>query len=202
MIVPSIDLMDGHAVQLVGGRDKALDAGDPLAVAEKFSVVGELAVIDLDAALGRGSNRDLIRELVRRFPCRVGGGIRSVEQALEWLDAGARKVILGTAATRDVLAELPKDRVIAALDGVDGEVVVRGWTEKTGASVLDRLAELRDLVGGFLVTFVEREGRLGGIELAVAKRIVEAAGDTRVTIAGGVTTAGELAALDHIGADA
>ena len=63
MIVPSIDLMDGHAVQLVGGRDKALDAGDPLAVAEKFSVVGELAVIDLDAALGRGSNRDLIREL-------------------------------------------------------------------------------------------------------------------------------------------
>jgi phosphoribosyl-ATP pyrophosphohydrolase len=202
MIVPSIDLMDGHAVQLVGGRDKALDAGDPLAVAEKFSVVGELAVIDLDAALGRGSNRDLIRELVRRFPCRVGGGIRSVEQALEWLDAGARKVILGTAATRDVLAELPKDRVIAALDGVDGEVVVRGWTEKTGASVLDRLAELRDLVGGFLVTFVEREGRLGGIELAVAKRIVEAAGDTRVTIAGGVTTAGEVAALDHIGADA
>jgi phosphoribosyl-ATP pyrophosphohydrolase/phosphoribosyl-AMP cyclohydrolase len=202
MIVPSIDLMDGHAVQLVGGRDKALDAGDPLAVAEKFAVVGELAVIDLDAALGRGSNRDVMLELVRSFPCRVGGGIRTVEQALEWLDAGARKVILGTAATQDVLAELPRERVIAALDGVDGEVVVRGWTERTGASVLDRLAELNRLVGGFLVTFVEREGRLGGIELAVAKRIVEAAGDAHVTIAGGVTTTGEVAALDRMGADA
>jgi phosphoribosyl-ATP pyrophosphohydrolase/phosphoribosyl-AMP cyclohydrolase len=202
MIVPSIDLMDGHAVQLVGGRDKALDAGDPLAVAEKFAVVGELAVIDLDAALGRGSNRDVMLELVRRYPCRVGGGIRTVEQALEWLDAGAHKVILGTAATRDVLSELPRERVIAALDGVDGEVVVRGWTERTGASVLDRLAELNRLVGGFLVTFVEREGRLGGIELAVAKRIVEAAGDAHVTIAGGVTTTGEVAALDRMGADA
>jgi phosphoribosyl-ATP pyrophosphohydrolase len=202
MIVPSIDLMDGHAVQLVGGRDKALDAGDPLAVAEKFAVVGELAVIDLDAALGRGSNRDIMLDLVRRYPCRVGGGIRTVNEALEWLDAGARKVILGTAATPEVLSELPRERVIAALDGVDGEVVVRGWTERTGASVLDRLAELRELVGGFLVTFVEREGRLGGIELAVANRIVKAAAGTRVTIAGGVTTAGEVAALDRIGADA
>jgi phosphoribosyl-ATP pyrophosphohydrolase/phosphoribosyl-AMP cyclohydrolase len=202
MIVPSIDLMDGQAVQLVGGRDKALDAGDPLAVAEKFAVVGELAVIDLDAALGRGSNRDVMLELVQRYPCRVGGGIRTVDQALEWLDAGAHKVILGTAATPDILAELPRERIIAALDGVDGEVVVRGWTERTGTTVLDRMAELREQVGGFLVTFVEREGRLGGIELAVANRIVEAAGATRVTIAGGVTTAGEVAALDRMGADA
>ncbi len=202
MIVPSIDLMDGQAVQLVGGRDKALDAGDPLAVAERFAVVGELAVIDLDAALGRGSNRDVMLELVRRHPCRVGGGIRTVEQALEWLDAGARKVILGTAATPEVLTQLPRDRVIAALDGVDGEVVVRGWTERTGTTVLDRLAELNRLVGGFLVTFVEREGRLGGIDLEAARRVVEAAAGTRVTIAGGVTTTDEVAALDRLGADA
>ena len=202
MIVPSIDLMGGHAVQLVGGRELALDAGDPMAVAERFAVVGELAVIDLDAALGRGSNRDVMLDLVRRYPCRVGGGIRSVEQALEWLDAGARKVILGTAATPEVLTDLPRERVIAALDGVDGEVVVRGWTERTGASVLDRLAELNQLVGGFLVTFVEREGRLGGIDPEAARRVVEAAGGTRVTIAGGVTTASEVAALDRLGADA
>lgn len=202
MIVPSIDLMNNHAVQLIGGREKAIDAGDPLAVAAKFSVVGELAVIDLDAALGRGSNAEVMLELVRRYPCRVGGGIRTVERALEWLDAGARKVILGTAATPDVLAELPRDRVIAALDGVDGEVVVRGWTERTGASVLDRLAELRELVGEFLVTFVEREGRLGGIDLEAARRVVDAAGGTRVTIAGGVTTADDVAALDRLGADA
>ena len=83
MIIPSIDIMDGQAVQLIGGRERALEAGDPLAVAERFAVVGDLAVIDLDAALGRGSNTEVIAELVRRYPCRVGGGIRSVEAALD-----------------------------------------------------------------------------------------------------------------------
>jgi phosphoribosyl-ATP pyrophosphohydrolase len=194
--------MDGQAVQLVGGREKALEAGDPLAVAERFAVAGELAVIDLDAALGRGSNEGVVTELVRRYPCRVGGGIRSVETALEWLDRGAQRVILGTMAQPEVLEQLPRQRVMAALDGVDGEVVVEGWQRGTGASVLDRLKELRDLVGSFLVTFVEREGRLGGVDLEAARRVVEAAGDTPVTVAGGVTTAEEVAALDGMGADA
>jgi phosphoribosyl-ATP pyrophosphohydrolase len=202
VIVPSIDLMDGKAVQLVGGRDKALDAGDPMAVAERFSVVGELAVIDLDAALGRGSNREIVRELVRRFPCRVGGGIRSVEQALEWLDRGARQVILGTSATPDVLSRLPRERVVAALDGVDGEIVVEGWTKATGSRITDRISELSDLVGGFLVTFVEREGRLKGSDMSAARKVVELAGDVPVTIAGGISTAAEVADLDRLGADA
>lgn len=202
MIVPSIDLMDGHAVQLIGGRERALDAGDPLAVAARFAVAGELAVIDLDAALCRGENSALIRALIHRHPCRVGGGIRSVDAALAWLDAGAQKVILGTAASPEVLRELPRPRVQAALDGVDGEVVVRGWTERTGAGVLEKIVELRELVGGFLVTFVEREGRLGGVDLEAARRVVEAAAGTPVTIAGGITTAEEVAALDRMGADA
>ena len=202
MIIPSIDIMDGQAVQLVGGREKALEAGDPLAVAERFAVAGDLAVIDLDAALGRGSNREIITELVRRYPCRVGGGIRSVEAALEWLDAGAQRVILGTAATPDVLSQLPRARVMAALDGVDGEVVVEGWQRGTGDRVIDRLTELSELVGSFLVTFVEREGRLGGVDLEAARRVIEAAGETPVTVAGGVTTTDEVAALDRMGADA
>jgi len=124
MIIPSIDIMDGKAVQLVGGRRKVLEAGDPVAVAERFAVAGELAVIDLDAALGRGSNAVVIEELARRYPCRIGGGIRSAEDALWWLGHGAEKVILGTAAEPEILSQLPRDRVIAALDGVDGEVVV------------------------------------------------------------------------------
>jgi phosphoribosyl-ATP pyrophosphohydrolase len=202
MIVPSIDLMNGHAVQLVGGREKVLDAGDPLAVAERFAVAGDLAVIDLDAALGQGSNAEVIEQLVRRYPCRVGGGIRSVEAALAWLDAGARQVILGTAARPDVLAELPRERVMAALDGVDGEVVVEGWRTRTGASILDRIVELRELVGGFLVTFVEREGRLGGIDLEAVEEVVRAADGVPVTVAGGVTTADEVAAIDRLGAGA
>jgi phosphoribosyl-ATP pyrophosphohydrolase/phosphoribosyl-AMP cyclohydrolase len=202
VIIPSIDIMDGQAVQLVGGRQRALEAGDPLGVAERFAVAGDLAVIDLDAALGRGSNSDTMTDLVGRYPCRVGGGIRSVEAALDWLDRGARRVILGTMATPKVLGQLPRERVMAALDGVDGEVVVEGWRRGTGASVLNRLRELREFVGSFLVTFVEREGRLGGIDLEAAKRVVDAAGETPVTIAGGVTSAEDVAALDRIGADA
>ncbi len=202
MIVPSIDLMDGRAVQLVGGRGKALDGGDPLEVAARFAVAGDLAVIDLDAALGQGSNSDTVAALVRRHRCRVGGGIRSVQSALEWLDRGAERVVLGTAARPDVLSELPHERVIAAVDGVDGEVVVEGWRTGTGERMLDRIAALRELVGGFLVTFVEREGRLGGIDLEAIRAVVEAAGGAHVTVAGGVTTADEVAAIDRLGADA
>jgi phosphoribosyl-ATP pyrophosphohydrolase len=202
MIVPSIDLMGGRAVQLVGGKGRPVESEDPFEMAERFAVVGEIAVIDLDAALGSGSNEGIVRQLVQRYRCRFGGGVRTVSEALQWLDAGAEKVILGTAATSEILAELPRDRVIAALDGVEGEVVVRGWTEHTGTTVLDRLVELKDLVGGFLVTFVESEGRLGGIDLEACRKVIDAAGGTRVTAAGGVTTTGEIAALDRLGADA
>ncbi len=202
MIIPSIDLMGGHAVQLVGGQELAIDAGDPRPVAERFRLAGELAVIDLDAALGKGSNGETVRDLLRVAPCRVGGGIRSVDAALEWLDAGARTVILGTAAVPEVLGELPRERVHAAVDAIDDEVVVEGWTTRTGASVLERIHALRDYVGGFLVTFVEREGRLGGTRLDRVAELVEAAGDARITIAGGVTTPEEIAEIDRLGADA
>ena len=202
MIVPSIDLMDGHAVQLVGGKEKAIDAGDPRPIAERFRLAGEIAVIDLDAALGRGDNRAVIEDLCRIAPCRVGGGIRDVDAATRWLDAGARRVILGTAARTEILRELPRDRVIAALDAVDGEVVVEGWQTRTGEGIAGRMAELREWVGGFLVTFVEREGRLGGTRLDQVDQLVQQAGEARVTIAGGITTADEIAQLDRKGADA
>jgi phosphoribosyl-ATP pyrophosphohydrolase/phosphoribosyl-AMP cyclohydrolase len=202
VIIPSIDLQGGSAVQLVGGAEKALDAGDPRPLARRFGRVGEIAVIDLDAALGQGSNQGVIEDLLDVAPCRVGGGIRSAEAAIRWLDSGARKVILGTAARPDVLERLPKPRVIAALDARDGEVVVEGWTSRTGRAVLERIAELKDLVGGFLVTFVEREGRLGGTDLEFAKVIRAAAGDLPVTIAGGITTAEEIAELDRLRLDA
>jgi phosphoribosylformimino-5-aminoimidazole carboxamide ribonucleotide (ProFAR) isomerase len=90
MIVPSIDLQDGQAVQLIGGEVKALDAGDPRPLAKRFGVVGEIAVVDLDAALGKGSNAAIVQDLVDLAPCRVGGGIRDVTSAIAWLDRGAR----------------------------------------------------------------------------------------------------------------
>ncbi|MHC4561406.1 MAG: phosphoribosyl-ATP diphosphatase [Planctomycetota bacterium] len=202
MIIPSIDISDGHAVQLIGGCEKALDAGDPMAVAERFAVAGPMAVIDLDAAMGKGDNRAVIEQLVRRFDCRVGGGIRSKDAAIRWLDAGAQHIIIGTAAKPDLLSELPPERVIAALDARDGEVMVEGWQTATGAGVLERMAELKDLVSGFLVTFIEVEGRMVGTKLDQVEQLVTAAGSARLTVAGGVTTADEIAALDRLGADA
>ncbi len=202
MIVPSIDLMGGQAVQLVGGRDKALDAGDPVPIAERFRLAGEIAVIDLDAALGQGSNEDTVARLCCIAPCRVGGGIRSVEAARRWLDAGAAKVILGTAARPEILRELPRERVIAALDARDGEVVIEGWRTATGRGVAERMAELAGLVGGFLVTFVEREGRMVGIDQRAIGELARAAGPARLTVAGGFTTAADIAAADRLGADA
>lgn len=202
MIIPSIDLRSGQTVQLIGGKDHALDAGDPVPIAERFRLAGEIAVIDLDAALSTGSNAELIKRLLPIAPCRVGGGIRDERAAIEWLDAGASKAILGTAATPDLLRRLPRDRVIAALDARDGEVVDQGWTRATGESILDRMRRLEGLVAGFLITFVEREGRMSGTRLDLVPELVAAAGGARVTIAGGVTTPQDIAALDAIGADA
>ena len=99
MIVPSIDIVNGRAVQLRRGKELVLDGGNPIERLEEFAIAGEVAVVDLDAALGRGSNAELIRDLVRRAPCRVGGGIRDLDSARRWLDAGATQVMIGTAAT-------------------------------------------------------------------------------------------------------
>lgn len=202
MIIPSIDLMNGSTVQLVGGRDKRLDAGDPRPLARQFSVSGDVAVIDLDAAIGTGSNAGLIRELLPLARCRVGGGIRDIDSAIRWLDAGAAKIILGTAATPELLRELPRDRVIAALDAFNGEIVVKGWREGTGESIVERMKRLNGFVGGYLITFVEREGRMQGTNMEQVAELVNAAGDARVTIAGGVTTTDDIRMLHELGADA
>ncbi|MGI9506040.1 MAG: phosphoribosyl-ATP diphosphatase [Geminicoccaceae bacterium] len=171
-------------------------------MATRYGRVGEIAVIDLDKALGKGENSGTIKDLVRMTPCRVGGGIRDVDAAIAWLDHGATKIILGTAAKPDILKQLPPERVIVALDAKHGEVVVEGWQKGTGRGVIERIHELKDLADNFMVTFVEREGRLGGTDLEFAKKIKEAAGDAEVTIAGGVTTPSEIADLDQIGCDA
>ena len=202
MLIPSIDLANGDAVQLVGGAVPALNAGDPMPIAERFSRVGPMAVIDLDAALGRGSNRTVIEALCARYRCRVGGGIRDLETARRWLDAGAEHIIIGTAARVEFVKQLPRERVIVALDAVEGEVVVNGWTTKTGRGIVEQMELLRPYVSGFLVTFVECEGRMGGTRLDLVASLVEAAGDARVTIAGGVTTRDDIRQLDALGADA
>ena len=202
MIIPSIDLMDGRAVQLRRGRELVLEGGDPFERLEEFSLAGEVAVVDLDAALGKGSNAGVIREMVRRAPCRVGGGIRDLETALDWLDAGATRVVIGTAASVDFCSQLPRERVVAAVDAEEGTVVVEGWRTETTFQVIDRIRELAPVVGGFLLTQVEHEGGMSGFSMGLVEEAVEAAGDTRVTAAGGITTAEDVAALDRLGVEA
>ena len=202
MIVPSIDLMDGRAVQLRRGREMVLDGGDPIERLEAFAVAGEVAVVDLDAALGRGDNTAIVRDMVRRAPCRVGGGIRTVEAAKQWLDAGASRVVIGTAASVEFCRQLPRDRVVAAVDAERGSVVVEGWRTRTDHDPIDRIEELSAVAGGFLLTQVEHEGGMAGFDLDLVKRAVSAAGDARVTAAGGITDAGHIRSLDAIGADA
>jgi phosphoribosylformimino-5-aminoimidazole carboxamide ribonucleotide (ProFAR) isomerase/phosphoribosyl-ATP pyrophosphohydrolase len=202
MIIPSIDLMDGRAVQLRRGKEFVLDGGDPFERLAEFSVAGEVAVVDLDAAMGQGSNAAIMRELVRQAPCRVGGGIRDVDTALEWLDAGAEHVVIGTAASVDFCSQLPRNRVIAAVDAEDGTVVVEGWKTKTEHGAIERIAELAPVVGGFLLTQVEFEGGMSGWNEDLVAEAVREAGSVRITAAGGITTAEDVGRLDRLGADA
>jgi phosphoribosyl-ATP pyrophosphohydrolase len=200
-MIPSIDLRGGNAVQLVGGREQKLDAGDPRPLADRFGRTGEIAVIDLDGALGTGDNSETVEDLVRRARCRVGGGIRDLATARRWLDAGASKVILGTAARPELLRELPRERVIVALDAMGGEVVVEGWRTRTGEGVIERMRELRELASGFLVTAVEREGRMEGPDFEFAETLARECGDRDLTLAGGVRSAEDIARLDAMGID-
>jgi len=202
MIVPSIDIMDGRAVQLRRGKEFVLDGGDPVERLEEFAIAGEVAVVDLDAALGRGSNADLIRDLVRRAPCRVGGGIRDLDSARRWLDDGAVQIVIGTAATPEFCGALPRERVVAAVDAKRGEIVVDGWRRTTGVPVLERVGELAPVVGGFLFTQVEKEGEMRGFDGDAVEAVVRAAAGARVTAAGGIVTAADVAKLDRLGADA
>ncbi|MEI6875502.1 MAG: phosphoribosyl-ATP diphosphatase [Spirochaetota bacterium] len=201
MIVPSIDIQQGRAVQLRGGKFETLDLGDPMALAERYSRVGEIAIVDLDAARGIGDNSAMVMELARRWPCRVGGGIRTRETALRYLDAGARALMIGTKDSPDFLSEFPRERLIAALDIRGEEIFDEGWKHGTGQKLGPRMAELADHVGGFLVTFIENEGNLRGLDLRAAEAILAKAKGVRVTFAGGAAEPSEIAALDRIGAD-
>lgn len=202
MLIPSIDLVDGQAVQLIGGEKLAIEAGDPRPWARRFGRVGTVAVVDLDAALGRGANEAVIRELLELAPCRVGGGIRSLEQARSWLDAGAEQIVVGTRAEAQFLDQLPRERVVVALDARRGVVATEGWTRTTGACVTERLGELQEHCAGFLVTCIENEGRLRGVDFDFVRQLKQAAGERPLTFAGGVATAAEIAQLEAMGVDA
>jgi phosphoribosylformimino-5-aminoimidazole carboxamide ribotide isomerase len=204
MIFPCIDLMDGKVVQLVQGREKALEGDAPEEMLRKFAAFPEIQVIDLDAAMGRGSNDELVRMLASKAATRVGGGVRNAARARALVEQGARKVIVGTSAfTRDgvneaLLAEIRdavgRERVVVAVDSKGGRIVTRGWQESTELTAESVLGALEPFCSGFLCTYVDKEGMMEGTDLEWFRRL-RSATSLELTAAGGITTLEDVRAL-------
>ena len=211
MLIPSIDLQKGRIVQLIQGEKLAIETTDTEAWIARFARFPKVQLIDLDAAMGTGSNLALVKTICGRLPCRVGGGIRSVERAREVLDAGAHAVIVSSALFRDgrvdtvfarSLAEaVGADRIIAAVDSRGGQVVIHGWKTPLPITAVEAVREVEPFCGEFLYTHVDTEGLMGGTDLA-AILAVRRATSRRVTAAGGITTREEIERLDAEGVDA
>jgi phosphoribosylformimino-5-aminoimidazole carboxamide ribotide isomerase len=203
MIVPCIDLMDGKVVQLVQGREKALEADGPLTMLEKFRAFPQIQVIDLDAAMNKGSNDALVELVASRCISRVGGGVRSPERARALIEQGAYRVIVGTAAfDREKLTAIANavgpDRLIIALDSKAGKVVTHGWQEATNFTAEAVVRQLEPFCSGFLCTYVDKEGMLEGTDLDWFRRL-RAATTHELTAAGGITTIDEIQELHKLG---
>jgi phosphoribosylformimino-5-aminoimidazole carboxamide ribonucleotide (ProFAR) isomerase len=203
--------MGGRVVQLVQGREKFLELPDPLAVLEKFDDYPQIQVIDLDGALGRGDHSDIIRGLCQRKPCRVGGGIRTVEKALRTVQAGAYKVIVGSTAftssginyefLRTLAAAVPHEKLIIAVDCLGDRVAIHGWRETLPLTSAQALAQLEPYCSEFLCTYIDAEGKLQGTNLAWFRRL-RSVTQLPITAAGGITTDEEINALEEMGMNA
>jgi phosphoribosyl-ATP pyrophosphohydrolase/phosphoribosyl-AMP cyclohydrolase len=200
MIIPSIDLMNGKAVQLKQGKEKVLERDDVFALLEEFSVYGEVAIIDLDAALGKGDNKTLIKKMLKCRPCRVGGGIRTLETAKEYIKAGASKIIIGTNCREEWVKKLAKEYLIFAIDAKGDYWATRGWQTTESTKVLDLIPELSNNCSEFLYTQVEKEGLLQGIDKPRIEEVIKAS-SVPVTIAGGITDLEDITWFSKRGAN-
>lgn len=208
--IPAVDLRDGACVQLVGGSfaHEKVRLENPVEVARSWEHYGfhRLHVVDLDAAMGHGSNIAVVRSLLldSTVPVQVGGGVRSDELVEELLEAGASRVIVGTRALEEPewLAELAArhpGEIIVACDVRERRVTTRGWAHTLPLDILDVVEELNPLpLGGLLVTAVHREGLLQGTDLPLMEDVAESS-NFPVYASGGVTTMQDLRALEHRG---
>ena len=211
MLIPAIDLKGGKVVQLIQGDKLAIETSDLDYWISRFSNYRRVNVIDLDAAMGSGSNDHLVRLICARLPCQVGGGVRTTGRAVELCDIGARKVIVGSALFADGHPDVASaqrfadavgvDRVIGAVDSKAGRVVTHGWKASTGTTAADAVRALEPFCGEFLYTHVDKEGLMKGTDIA-AIRAVRDATRRPLIAAGGVTTQAEIDELDALGIDA
>jgi phosphoribosylformimino-5-aminoimidazole carboxamide ribotide isomerase len=210
MIIPCIDLQGGKAVQLVQGRRLKLSVDDVLGLLDRFREYPIMHVIDLDAALRKGSNAKWIKTLCERanMKVRVGGGIRTIARADKILSWGAEKVIIGSAAfengkvRKSFLEKLAnkagKQNLIIALDTYGGRIVVRGWREKLKLQPQDVIPQLEPYCAEFLSTYVDNEGTMRGTDLSWFRKLRRAT-SLPVTAAGGIRSMLEVRALEKMG---
>jgi phosphoribosylformimino-5-aminoimidazole carboxamide ribotide isomerase len=211
VLIPSIDVMGGKIVQLVQGEKKALEFDDFEYWIERFSTYPLVQLIDLDAAMGRGNNRELITMICKRLPCQTGGGIRDVSRASELLALDAKRVIFGSALLKDgaintalatsAAESLGAQHLTFAIDSRKGKVAIQGWKQSTTVNPKDMVHALDPYCSAFLYTHIDTEGTMTGFPIEIAK---ELAGLTKnqVIVAGGIRSRAEVEQLDAIGVDA
>jgi phosphoribosylformimino-5-aminoimidazole carboxamide ribotide isomerase len=215
MLIPSIDLLGGRIVQLVQGEKLRLAFDDFEYWIEKFSRYPLVQLIDLDAAMRQGDNSALVAQISKRLPCQAGGGIHSIDRARRVLDAGARRVIIGsalfsgqdgtasvnTAFASDLAAAVGREQIVAGIDTKNGRIAVKGWKAQVALTPDDAIPQLDPHCAAFLYTHVDGEGLLQGFPIEVAERLRKLT-SRQLIVAGGIRTQQEIDALHAIGADA
>ncbi len=211
MLIPSIDLMGGKIVQLIQGEKKALEFGNFDHWITRFSSFPLVQLIDLDAAMGRGSNASLIERFVKALPCQVGGGIQSVESVQQMITLGAQRVILGSiliqngsinvVTARQVAAEFGAEKLVFAIDARGGKVAIRGWREVTSITPLEMVKALDSFCCAFLYTHIDTEGLMAGLPLEPVCELRQAT-SRQLIAAGGISTHQEIEQLHRMRVDA
>jgi phosphoribosylformimino-5-aminoimidazole carboxamide ribotide isomerase len=212
MLIPSIDLMGGRIVQLVQGEKLRLAFDDFEYWIEKFSKFPLVQLIDLDAAMRQGDNSALVEQIAKRLPVQAGGGIHTIERARQVLDAGAKRVIIGsalfsadgkvnTAFAAEMAESVRADRVVAGIDTKNGRIAVKGWKAQVELTPDEAIPPLEPYVAAFLYTHVDGEGMLQGFPIETAARLRQLT-QRQLIVAGGIRSQQEVDALDAIGADA
>jgi phosphoribosylformimino-5-aminoimidazole carboxamide ribotide isomerase len=212
MLIPSIDLLGGRIVQLVQGEKLRLAFDDFEYWIEKFSRFPLVQLIDLDAAMRQGDNAGLVAQISRRLPVQAGGGIHSIDRARQVLDAGARRVIIGSALfpesgtvntgfAAELAARIGAERVVAGIDTKNGRIAVKGWKAQVALTPDEAIPQLEAYAAAFLYTHVDGEGLMQGFPIETAARLRRLTG-RQLIVAGGIRSQQEVDALDALGADA
>lgn len=212
MLIPSIDLLGGQIVQLVQGEKLRLAFDDFEYWIEKFSKFPLVQLIDLDAAMRQGENSALVAQIAKRLPVQAGGGIHTIERARQVLEAGAQRVIIGSALfsaegtvnaefASELAAAVGAERVVAGIDTKNGRIAVKGWKAQVELTPDEAMPQLEEFADAFLYTHVDGEGMLQGFPLETAARLRKLT-KKQLIVAGGIRSQQEVDALDGLGADA